>query len=553
MLIAHTPRWRRGQILSERFQSDEHVLISMPFSGRPSDACGPCRKGRLRVSSAEAFPSFPPLFSSPEAPSQPYVLQCDRARPSCTQCLRKSIICFGYRNVLQLLFKDESQSTARKVHWKRNGAIYPPILPEQSPEDRVLTVPNFNNLDGIPSPSCSVTPYYEELAVCYFMSSYVPTSPFEYLPQIYKSTASTAEDSISSTVLAASLASLSLHVGSDKLMNYARIHYSKALTRTNAALNSSKKAILDSSLLSVLLLGLYEGIAFTGRQSPESWTAHTLGAVQLIRLRGSKQLETNLGKRLFLQTCNNVRSSCIQRGVTVPDEFLRIYEQAKPFLEPSMPLTRLGPLIDKIASLKARVRQHQPLERLSGLIYEALQLDEEARALEDMLPDSWRYQIRPQHMTPSCAYEGLAHKYPAHRMARHWNSLRIIQLFLNEVIWQVAAFFARAKEEGRPEINRYCKDLNTEALQTVAAANHVRLVTDILASVPQFLNENGATFTPAARFLIWPLTIVAEISLTLEPARRYAIGCLYEIATQARFPQALQAARAVESGSSTDW
>jgi hypothetical protein len=138
-------------------------------------------------------------------------------------------------------------------------------------------------------------------------------------------------------------------------------------------------------------------------------------------------------------------------------------------------------------------------------------------------------------------------------MARHWNTLRIIRLFLNEVVWRVAAFFARAKEEGIPEINRYCKNLDLGALQATAAANNVQLVADILASVPQFLDENGTTFTPAARFLIWPLTIVAEILLTLEPARRYAIGCLYEIATQARFPQALQAARAVESGSSTDW
>jgi hypothetical protein len=247
------------------------------------------------------------------------------------------------------------------------------------------------------------------------MSSYVPASPFDYLPDLYKTAPSASYDTVTPTVLAASFASLSLQVGSGKLMNDARIHYSVALNRINAALASSDTATLDSSLISVLLLGLFEAIAFSGHQSPASWTAHTLGAVQLIRLRGTKQLRTSLDKRLFLQTCNNIRSSCIQRAVPVPDEFLQIYEKAKPFLEPSTPNVRLGPLLDKIACLKVRIRQVLPVQMMSGIIDEALQLDEETRRLEDMLPDDWRYQVMPPHMTPTCAYQGVAHKYPSHR------------------------------------------------------------------------------------------------------------------------------------------
>jgi hypothetical protein len=396
-------------------------------------------------------------------------------------------------------------------------------------------------------------PSMEEVAVSYFMSSYVPASPFDYLPDLYHTAKPAAHDTVTPTVLAASFASLSLQVGSGKLMNDARVYYSKALNRINTALASTDTATLDSSLISVLLFGLFEAIAFSGHQSPASWTAHTLGAVQLIRLRGTKQLRTSLDKRLFLQTCSNIRSSCIERAVPVPDEFLQIYEQAKPFLEPSTPLVRLGPLLDKIASLKAKIRQVLPVQMVPGIIDEALQLDEETRRLEDMLPDDWRYQVMPPHMTPTCAYQGVAHKYPAHRVARHWNTLRLSQLLFNEVVWHFAAFVAKARVQGLPEIFRYCKDLDTDALQTVATANRIRLVTNILESTPQFLDENGRAFVPAARFLIWPLTIVAEIKQTPEPARQYAIGCLYNIATQAKIPQALQAAKAVESGSSTDW
>lgn len=237
----------------------------------------------------------------------------------------------------------------------------------------------------------------------------------------------------------------------------------------------------------------------------------------------------------------------------VPDEFLQVYEQAKPFFEPGDPNVQIGSLLDKIASLTARLQPVLPADRLSGTIQEAMELDEEAQSLIDMLPDSWRYEVMPLHMTPSNAYQGLAHQYPAYKMARHWNALRILRLFLNEIVWHVATFAATGKEQGLPDMSQVCTNLDTQALQATVTANGSQLITEILASAPQFLDENGTTFTTAARFLIWPLSIVAEVASTPEPTRRWAIECLYEIARQARIPQALQAARAVESKADINW
>lgn len=544
--IAHSSRPLK---IKARVNDSNWWLFAMPFHGRPSDACGPCRKGRLRVCSSKVF-----LFTL--APirtfSTPYVAQCDRIRPSCTQCTRKSIICFGYRNVSLLLFKDESDSTARKVQWEKNGELYLPTLPKQKHVHEQLAVIKFDT-DIIPRPSRSLTPSHDELAIGYFMSSYVPASPFCYLPEIFNATALSTQDAVSSAVLAASFASFSLHVGSSRLMNNARMYYSKALTQTNLVLASSHTAILDNSLISVLVLGFYEAIAFSSRLSSASWTAHTLGAVQLIRLRGTKQLKTDLGTRLFLQTCNNIRGSCVQRGVPIPDEFLHLYEQAKPLLDPNIPSVRIGPLLDKIVSFKVRLLKNFPEQRISDVVHEALLLDQESHALQDILPDSWRYHFKPLNRTPRWAYQGLAHQYPEHRMARHWNILRITRFFLNEVIWHMATFVAGAKEQSIPEISRHCKDLDTGALRAIAGANRTQMITDILASVPHFVDESDSTFGPAARFLIWPLTVVAERPTTPEPARQYAIWCMYEIARQARVPQALHAAKAIESESTTDW
>ena len=104
------------------------------------------------------------------------------------------------------------------------------------------------------------------------------------------------------------------------------------------------------------------------------------------------------------------------------------------------------------------------------------------------------------------------------------------------------------------EMSQHFKDLNATALQVAAMANRTQLITDILSSASQFFDKSSMTFLPAARFLIWPLTVVTAIAKERsELARQHAIKCLYDIAIQARIPQASQAARAIESGSSLDW
>ena len=255
-----------------------------------------------------------------------------------------------------------------------------------------------------------------------------------------------------------------------------------------------------------------------------------------------------------MQTCNNIRSSCIQRAVAVPDKFLQLYEKVRPFLDPSIPGVRMGPFVDKLASFKAWLFQILPPQSTSAIIHEALQLDKQAQSLEDMLPDNWRFQVTPLHTTPPCAYQLLAHKYPDNSVVRHWNILRLSRLFLNEVVLRMSAFVAKATEQGMHEILQYCKDVDTAALQAVATANRNQLVTDILSSASHFLDNTDNTFLSSARFLIWPLTVVSQISHASDPARLYAIRCLYDIASQARIPQALLAARAIETGSSSlDW
>lgn len=158
-------------------------------------------------------------------------------------------------------------------------------------------------------------------AICYFMSSYIVSCPFqEYLPGLY-ARCNLDEDALSSAVSAASFATFAQRSGHRGYMARGGRSYALALSRTNAALANPTTALLDQTLASVLLLGVFESTVFPGTKSPEEWTTHLLGASKLLQLRRLKQFKSDAGAQLFTHTANNIRASCIQREVDLPAEF----------------------------------------------------------------------------------------------------------------------------------------------------------------------------------------------------------------------------------------
>ncbi|TGO42720.1 hypothetical protein BHYA_0006g01230 [Botrytis hyacinthi] len=77
----------------------------MVFCGKPSKACLCCRKRRIK---------------------------CDQKLPACTQCIRVDKICPGYRDQLELYFRDENEKTLRKANSMNNPSI---VRGKRSPQD----------------------------------------------------------------------------------------------------------------------------------------------------------------------------------------------------------------------------------------------------------------------------------------------------------------------------------------------------------------------------------------------------------------------------------
>lgn len=125
-------------------------------------------------------------------------------------------------------------------------------------------------------------------------------------------------------ILAPALAIFAQELNQPALLRFAIAQYSTALEATNLALSAPKLAIQDGTLGSIILLGLFEALTFDDTKSPSSWTNHIDGALQLVKMRGDTQLETELGRSLFIDVADCARISPHVRLQPVPLQLIRL-------------------------------------------------------------------------------------------------------------------------------------------------------------------------------------------------------------------------------------
>jgi hypothetical protein len=277
----------------------------------------------------------------------------------------------------------------------------------------------------------------EDAALTYFMSTYITCSPFYlYLPRMYAQ-GYLLDDALSAAICAGSLATFAMRVKNTAILQKAQNRYLLALSRTNTALADPDDSIRDRTLATVLLLGNYESVVFPGRRAPREWTAHCLGALRLLQLRGIQQFESEFAAQMFAHTANNVRASCIARHVMVPEELIRLSEEVRPFLNPEDSENRLGPVLNKFSTVWKSIREFEGesnagklrmlqeaviMDKMAGKVLSQSELDL-AQTVSPKFEDSW---------TASSPSLGSPSQY---RTAKLCNGVHMTRLFLNHMIW----------------------------------------------------------------------------------------------------------------------
>ncbi|OCL01595.1 hypothetical protein AOQ84DRAFT_273148, partial [Glonium stellatum] len=514
----------------------------MVNSGKPSKGCKSCRERKIK---------------------------CDLVRPACRQCIRIQRDCPGYRDPLDLMFRNESEVVVRKARARAQNSAES-RRPRASPASRHKTGGASSSpqraestTSGVSSPGAfpiqsiehslsptssmqSLAPSIEDQAAGFFFAHYVigsrhlPRGHFEYLPVMYHRT--DVDESLRMSLLAAGLAGFANTLQSSELIKMARQWYVSALASTNMALQSPKDAIKDTTLVAVLILGIYENLTYQAERSFKSWADHINGAATLIRLRGREQFKTTTGLRIFQQFYGSILLGCLQNQVPVPADIIELWAYATNFFDGRAPGRIFSDIMIRFINLNVAIKNGN-LFNSDAIIASAMQIDSELVKLQSNMPPMWQYQTVFTDADSELVAEGFYHVYSDLWVAQMRNNFRILRMVLNEVIREqlLKGYSSNPPLFTAPEY----------AVQLQLSTNAILLLaSEICATVPQHagyipslvpLHPTGQ-FVPQAQspesesvraagcyYLVWPLFMVGRMTVCPDHLRLWVINRLQYI------------------------
>lgn len=203
-------------------------------------------------------------------------------------------VCSGYRDEDDLSFRHETDLTRKRVQdgWRERR--------NKDPTERRIHSRALDRANAPITLSCLTMPISHEALAYLFanLCSRKPAPSFNFhLPILYAR--SRADSPLTMATNAVALSLFSGLRDRKHLFLLAQETYVKALIALQRALGDSVEALCDETLASVLLLAQYENFSIG---AAPSWDNHIDGAETLVKMRGEKQLRTQIGRALSSAT-----------------------------------------------------------------------------------------------------------------------------------------------------------------------------------------------------------------------------------------------------------
>ncbi|MCJ1384639.1 hypothetical protein MMC17_007757 [Xylographa soralifera] len=461
----------------------------MVYGGRPSRGCINCKKSHAKVE------THPTCQTEPERAARLIsIRQCDEILPACSLCVRRKLVCPGYRDDFDLVLRDQTQALQKRETRKHNRKD---VATARSPSDnnlsRALVVQKrpivTGRNEGIPN-GVKVTP--EELAISSWFDSFIllyrdqesRRGYLEYLLPLYTSARHDSPLSLATSALA--MIVFSGPPSHRPMMDMTLKVFGEAMALTRKALQSPVDSKDDQTLMAVLLLSMAEGLLAMANKTVPSG-AHAQGAIALVKHRGRDNFKSDISQRLFIAVQTQMVGHAVQHSVPVeklPEQFA---EDIKAL--PSNTATRLTALEVEVANLLAAARvafdpeKRATRSQIVELSSSASDLDDKLFHWADSVPQQWNpspaEDTSPAALAKFQAYGGRMDIYPEVWVVSIWNSYRILHIAVQEIIACCAVFHGTI--DSMPDSTDYRIQDHTEVGQ--------RLVNDICASVPYCLGS----------------------------------------------------------------
>ncbi|KAF7883011.1 hypothetical protein EAF00_011500 [Botryotinia globosa] len=521
----------------------------MVNTGKPSRGCYLCRSRRVK---------------------------CDEKKPGCGNCQRLKRDCPGYRPIFDVMHRNGSSSTQRRASHaiatttalatiqmarthnrsksESNIVSYTQWRPRQnsSPEIQRL-VEAIQNGTQLACPP--LTAALEERAICFFLSNYVliPHGAVRcgflgfLLPLMKLQPSAVLSDSLS----AVALATFGNQPNARMLKPKAEQAYLKALRQVTNAIGDPKQASEDTTLAAVMLLALFETMAYSLVKENEgwnTWNSHVTGAIALLKMRDVKGPMTPLTFELVWTVKVHMNLSCLLNGklLNIPAEWNEVLTKRRD--ESRGGPTMCNRLQWKVAEARVECdelmasakRCPQDFENVLNLMRKAEAIEQTYSEWAESMPAHCNYKpigwidaIPEEKFAESKYFPGKIDKYHEVWVAHIWNLSRASRLLNNSTIVRCAAWLCSPQ------------DYRTTVEYEKAMITGKEMIRDVIASVPNCLGEIPTAMDikiPSEHsfacgdesdvrakglsglFILWPLFSIATSDFVSESQRTWALG-----------------------------
>lgn len=298
-----------------------------------------------------------------------------------------------------------------------------------------------------------------------------------------------------------------------------------ALELTSEAIKNPATASDDATLLTSLLLDLFEKMTNRVPHWKDAWMSHVNGAFSLVQLRGQDQLSRPLGIQLLVRLCNNLLISRVVSHEPVPQEFTLLRSVVADYVDSSNPKWRLGGLMVRFVELRQVAKSQSILP--CDIIELANGLDSDLCTLVDYMPPLWQYETVFIKEDSPRVLGSSYHVFRDVHVTQTWNVLRLARILINEIV---------LNQRSRLFSNSTSSFILDGVFRDHEAAEESirRIAVDICASVPQYTNFSTSILAEdrvgsekqnrmRCYTLLFPLFVAAQSGSTLPTVREWII------------------------------
>ena len=379
-------------------------------------------------------------------------VKCDEAVPSCSYCLKRQLICPGYKSQFDVAWKDQNLVAERSVR-RREKAFEKVDLDRLVSKELVKFSPP--NLSG------SLKEDHADYAVKFFLSSYI------LLPQAAEGNRGfldcvypiwvQAQPKSPLKIAVASVASYMLEAWSElkpaETLSLSTSLYQKGIASLRRNIETSGE-VGDDVLLAALMLQMYENLRSfsTSRFSND---VHVSGAIALVRQRKRLPFTNEASQRLLLGTRNHIVGRVLRSSKAMTPD-VSTWARMTPDV-PKTPAIRLDELNMELANFQAVFSELDANTLAQGasllsLLENAMQLDQRLIAWMTTVPDSWLpirvsgLECIPQSVRKAGLYQDHCDIYQSIFVADQINSQRCSRIRIHLMI--LACLEHLDKEDG---------------------------------------------------------------------------------------------------------